>query len=373
MIRCVSRHLLTASAGFRRSGGGACVRLHGWGVGRTMRRKLLATGVLVLTLWRPIEFILDWIGTIDTARAMLAPDHWAYRVVFWSHLGTLMTGLGLLSSVAVTYFVWWEPRTQRTAPSTEVSPDVQVFWHSPSGTAAKETADQIEALFRNKARNVESARTELAIHAGGVWVHGADPNGRAEAIELLKTAGIEAKIDNRESGGPLQIIAATPDVEPARVEKLEWRNGNPSDSRAEYRAWLHVVFLVRSKQKVRASAHIELEHNGTRDRRRGRIASDAGYHAHEIYPLPTGEQLSVPCVMRLEADTRLWVDNGPRRRGVLGAVLPKPVLAGWYLTDDPFLSDLHRDPLHPGDYRVRVVLCVDGEDKSTEWRDFVVE
>src|SRR5688572_13486382 len=62
-----------------------------------MLRKVGVTVIpTLLLLWKPIEALLNWIGLIDTAQGVMSPDHWVHKVVFWPHLGNLMTAIGVV-------------------------------------------------------------------------------------------------------------------------------------------------------------------------------------------------------------------------------------------------------------------------------------
>jgi hypothetical protein len=72
--------------------------------------------------------------------------------------------------------------------------------------------------------------------------------------------------------------------------------------------------------------------------------------------------------MRLEQSQKLWVDQVKNRYPT--------VARGSYLTDSPFLNELHRAPLGPGVWAVRVVLVFGEVPRAREfqsaWRKFTV-
>src|SRR4051794_29241613 len=51
--------------------------------------------VWLSALWKPIDLILSWIGVVDTARSIMDPNHWFTHLVFWPHLGLIISTAGV--------------------------------------------------------------------------------------------------------------------------------------------------------------------------------------------------------------------------------------------------------------------------------------
>src|SRR5687768_657676 len=67
-----------------------------------MLRKVIFTAIpTVFLLWKPIAAVLDGVGLVDTVRGMMSPEHWTYKLIFWPHLGNVMTGAGFFLLVLI--------------------------------------------------------------------------------------------------------------------------------------------------------------------------------------------------------------------------------------------------------------------------------
>ena len=168
------------------------------------------------------------------------------------------------------------------------------------------------------------------------------------------------------------------DQHQSSVKVLEWRDGDQSDTRAEYRQWSHAVFIIDGKKKERGRAYIEIDREPNPDRKPGCIGDHTGW-SDEVEGLRPGAQYNVPVFMKLDRPVESWIDR--QRRPIALSRYRRPerpvyLKAGCYVTDVPFLNRLHRQPLSSGEYRLRVVLIL-GDVKHqveyyTPWRQFSV-
>lgn len=154
---------------------------------------------------------------------------------------------------------------------------------------------------------------------------------------------------------------------------LEWREGNPSDTRREYREWRQAVFMLQGQTKERGRAYIEVMKDGITDRNRACIAWGDGF-SHEMRLLKPSEQYLIPVFVRLKETTELWLDK--KAQHPIGY---RPIYtdAGSYVTDEAFLTRQHRQRLPRGACALRVVLIIGDVahqvEQFTEWRDFGVD
>lgn len=165
----------------------------------------------------------------------------------------------------------------------------------------------------------------------------------------------------------LQERRAKPDVAglAGSLRLSPWREGDPGDSRPEYRDWLHVTFQLEGRKR-RGRAYIEVKGNGNRTTRREACIADFGSFEHERRELRPGDEYIVPVFTRMTQQTVLWVDRKQKEHSP--AYQLTPVAPGAYITDRAFMEGLHRQPLRAGTYRVRVVVIVGNVPDHKEYR-----
>lgn len=147
------------------------------------------------------------------------------------------------------------------------------------------------------------------------------------------------------------------------LDVLEWRDGNSADSRVEYRNWAYVVFRIGGHRKERVRAYLDIDDGGTENRTAACI-SGHGWFAHEVGDIRPGEQYAVWVFLRLRNGTELWIDR--KKQHILG-YRPRYLDAGCYVTDRPFMDEVHRQRLPAGRYRIKAVLITGDVAHQKEW------
>ncbi len=167
--------------------------------------------------------------------------------------------------------------------------------------------------------------------------------------------------------------ARMPSDEPAGLQSLGWREGDPSDPRPEYRGWCHVVFMLAGNRKERVRVFIEVKRRSSTDRLNAVFGQGASY-AHEDGQVRPGEQFPVPVFLKLRDPTTLWIDKCRAVPGDMGTFAP--VAPGCYITDKAFLDGYHRSSQAPGTVRVRVIVSIGSVarrvENPTRWRRFEI-
>jgi hypothetical protein len=164
---------------------------------------------------------------------------------------------------------------------------------------------------------------------------------------------------------------APPAAAPTTFAVFEWQDGDPGDSRVEYRDWVHFVFRIAGTKKERVRAYLEIARDSQKSTTR-RQAEIAGYdwHRHEVPDLRPGDQYAIPAILQLKEPVNLWLDE--QRYNHLVTYEPDTVPPGSYLTDSAFLDGMHRQPLAAGSYRIRAVIAIGDSDHlvehDSEWR-----
>jgi hypothetical protein len=85
----------------------------------------------LLALWNVLDACLNAIGIVDTVKGMMDPAHWFTRLLFWPHLGLVVTvaGFAVLAALAL----WDTTRLRHSGPfSLFVAPaERMVTSHAP--------------------------------------------------------------------------------------------------------------------------------------------------------------------------------------------------------------------------------------------------
>ena len=185
----------------------------------------------------------------------------------------------------------------------------------------------------------------------------------AEQLQEMKRQAEERAADALRRGAPIE--GGTP-LEGA----LQWRPPAGGETRAGYSGLHHVAFALRRSGKQRARAVIEIEGPAGIDAVRAWISNGAEI-GHEHRGLRKGEPCLIPVFTQFVEATEFWLD-----RQTDSAKPPSVVQPGTYVTDEAFLTGLHRTPLTPGCYRVRVKLLLGDsahvEESCSPWMELAV-
>ena len=141
---------------------------------------------------------------------------------------------------------------------------------------------------------------------------------------------------------------------------LRWRPPTIGENRAGYSGLHHVSFTLGTPGKHRARGLIELDGPAGVDSVRAWISNGAEIK-HEHSALRQGEPCLIPVFTEIRQPSEFWLD-----RQLQGANPPSPLQPGTYITDEPFLTGLHRSPLSRGIYRVRAKLLLGDSDHVEE-------
>lgn len=190
------------------------------------------------------------------------------------------------------------------------------------------------------------------------------------SISDIRRERLEKVID-RYLERPIFGVASAPQATTTTLAVFEWQEGDPADSRIEYRDWVNFVFRITGTKKERVRAFLEIARDGKPSASR-RNAEIAGYdwHRHEVPDLRPGEQYAIPAILQLTEPVNLWLDE--QRYNHLVTYEPDTLLPGSYLTDSAFLDGMHRQLLAPGTYRVRAVIAIGDSqhlvEHESDWR-----
>lgn len=185
----------------------------------------------------------------------------------------------------------------------------------------------------------------------------------AEQLRAMKHQAEERAADalrrngSIEGGGPQGVV-------------LQWRPPAVGETRPGYSGLHHVAFDLRQPGKQRARAVIEVEGPTGSDAVRAWISNGAEV-GHEHRGLRKGDPCLIPVFSELFEATAFWLDMQIDSAKPVSAVQP-----GTYIIDEAFLTGLHRAPLAPGRYRVRVKLLLGDsahvEESCSSWTELAV-
>jgi len=191
-----------------------------------------------------------WRGLLDDAQ----------RAVFWISV----CGAVLAAAIAGTVYEWW-------SWYWDVPPELKF------GQAVGITTASIVLFYG----------LIIASHTYFAWPKHHPLHQHPTVIERLVERDQLAEV----LMSPSQLSDSTEDVRVrATLRFLEWRDGNQTDSRVDYRNWSHVVFMIGGTNKQRGRAFIEVEHGPDRDRINAHIAG-LNWHSHEVGQLLPGRTI----------------------------------------------------------------------------------
>jgi hypothetical protein len=120
------------------------------------RRNWVGVISAALALWRLIDWFFNAIGFVDTVRGLMDPTHWIYKVLFWPHLGNVMTAIGSIAVLALVRVTLRRPAKDEkpsTAPSAAVQPvtpaPVPAPRRVPFALEASVNHDGVDVLIKN--------------------------------------------------------------------------------------------------------------------------------------------------------------------------------------------------------------------------------
>jgi hypothetical protein len=185
----------------------------------------------------------------------------------------------------------------------------------------------------------------------------------SEQLREMKQEAEERAADALRRSGALEG-RRSPSVE------MQWRPPATGETRPGYLGLHHVAFVLSQHGKQRARAVIEVEGSTGSDAVRAWISNGAEVR-HEHRGLRRGEPCVVPVFTEILEATEFWLDRQLDPTKSVSAVQP-----GTYITDEAFLTGLHRAPMAPGRYRVRVKLLLGDsanvEECHSQWMELAV-
>jgi hypothetical protein len=205
----------------------------------------------------------------------------------------------------------------------------------------------------------------------GIWMcsnHASliDEDWRSYSSERLREMKQQAE---ERAADALRRNSSVEDRRSLGVE-MQWRPPATGETRPGYLGLHHVAFVLAQHGKQRARAVIEVEGPTGSDAVRAWISTGAEI-GHEHRGLRKGEPCLVPVFNEILEVTEFWLDRQLDPTRSVSAVQP-----GTYITDEAFLTGLHRAPMAPGHYRVRVKLLLGdsahAEESCSPWMEVAV-
>jgi hypothetical protein len=196
----------------------------------------------------------------------------------------------------------------------------------------------------------------------GIWLCAAhaplvDQDWPRYTVEELKAMKQRAEA---KAAADLDLAAQQARLEPILDGQIEWHAPAANETRPGFQGLHHAVFRIGGTRKQRGRVYLDLDVGEPTPRRaQACIGEGTEYLAHEFSTLRPGQPYTVPAFTTISTTSKFWLD---RRFVPDHPFWTEPAIAtlrpGTYLTDKPFLDQVHRQPLPPGTYRLRVVAIL---------------
>lgn len=177
-------------------------------------------------------------------------------------------------------------------------------------------------------------------------------------------------LETRSTASKIPPSKDAPSSERARLRRLDWSAGNPSDARPEYRNWVCALFQFEGPRAEPAKAFVDFKDG----RQFEAHFSGSTWHEHEVHQLDPYSQFAIWVFLQVFEPVNLFIDTN-RQRFVDKWTETLP--PGAYWTDSAFMDGTYRQPLTAGEYQARARVVVgkgtDVQEWTTDWRDFTVD